>query len=159
MLNYNKKALTYNFEVVNDILIRTASISDIQEIARLSSQLGYPLNIEQLGERLQEIGTHKDHTVYVAESNHQLVGWIHATVRILLESPSFIEIGGLVVDQTCRGEGIGRQLVETCERWAIQTGFSKIRVRTNQTREDAVQFYNHIGFSQKKSQHVLDKEL
>ncbi|MEK4156147.1 GNAT family N-acetyltransferase [Paenibacillus sp. FSL R7-0163] len=92
--------------------------------------------LEQLGERLQEIGTHKDHAVYVAESDHRLVGWIHATVRILLESPSFVEIGGLVVDQTCRGEGIGRQLVETCERWAIQTGISSYLIRNFNHTQD-----------------------
>lgn len=80
-------------------------------------------------------------------------------MRMLIESPPFVEICGLVVDGQYRGEGIGRQLVETCERWAAQIGVNKSRVHTNQTREDAVCFYTRIGFSQKKAQFVLDKEL
>lgn len=142
-----------------NILIRTATIDDTQEIARLSSELGYPLNIEQLEERLQEISNLKDHVIYVAESDTQLIGWIHASVRLLIESPPFVEIGGLVVDQQHRGVGTGKQLVEACERWAAQIGVNKLRVRTNQTREDAVLFYTRIGFSQKKAQFVLDKKI
>lgn len=141
------------------IHIRTASFNDTQEIARLSNELGYPLNIEQLADRLRDIRNRKDHAIYVAESDSQLIGWIHANVRMLIESPPFVEICGLVVDGQYRGEGTGRQLVETCERWAAQIGVNKLRVRTNQTREDAVRFYTRIGFSQKKAQFVLDKEL
>lgn len=51
------------------IHIRTASFSDTQEIARLSNELGYPLNIEQLADRLQDIRNRKDHAIYVAESD------------------------------------------------------------------------------------------
>ncbi|OMD42146.1 GNAT family N-acetyltransferase [Paenibacillus odorifer] len=142
-----------------NILIRTATIDDTQEIARLSSELGYPLNIEQLEERIPEISNRKDHVIYVAESDRQLIGWIHASVRLLIESPPFVEIGGLVVDQQHRGVGTGKQLVEACERWAAQIGVNKLRVRTNQTREDAVRFYTRIGFSQKKAQFVLDKKI
>ena len=65
-----------------NILIRTATIDDTQEIARLSSELGYPLNIEQLEERIPEISNRKDHVIYVAESDRQLIGWIHASVRL-----------------------------------------------------------------------------
>lgn len=78
---------------------------------------------------------------------------------MLIESPPFVEIGGLVVDQRHRGVGTGKQLIEACERWAAQIGVNKLRVRTNQTREDAVRFYTRIGFSQKKAQFVLDKKL
>ncbi|WP_342438707.1 GNAT family N-acetyltransferase [Paenibacillus sp. FSL L8-0436] len=140
-------------------MIRKAFPGDSQEIARLSSQLGYPVDVSQLEERLKYTSNHNDHIVYVMESNHVLLGWIHANVRFLIESPPFVEIAGLVVDSACRGNGIGKQLVQVCEQWAAESEFTKIRVRTNQTRSDAVQFYNRIGFTIKKSQLVLDKEI
>ncbi|MGC5323830.1 GNAT family N-acetyltransferase [Brevibacillus sp. SYSU BS000544] len=110
-------------------------------------------------ERFQLISSRTDHVVYVAESNQKLVGWIHANVRLLIESSPFVEICGLVIDSANRGEGIGKQLVKTCEQWAANSGFTKIRVRTNQTRSDAVHFYTRIGFTHKKSQYILDKEI
>lgn len=147
------------FNLISFILIRKAFLSDSKEIARLSSQLGYPVDVSQLEERLQYISNNNDHIVYVMESNHVLFGWIHANVRFLIESSPFVEIAGLVVDSAYRGNGIGKQLVQACEQWAAESGFTKIRVRTNQTRSDAVQFYNRIGFTNNKSQHVFDKEI
>jgi GNAT superfamily N-acetyltransferase len=106
--------------------------------------LRYPVETSQIVERLQYISVRTDHVVYVAESNQKLIGWIHAHVRFLIESSPFVEIGGLVVDSANRGEGIGKQLVKTCEQWAAKSGFTKIRVRTNQTRSDAVHFYTRL---------------
>ncbi|MFC5403629.1 GNAT family N-acetyltransferase [Cohnella soli] len=137
-------------------MIRKATLSDSLEIARLSSQLGYPVDVTQLEKRLQFISTHSDHIMYVMESNYVLSGWIHANVRFLIESPPFVEIAGLVVDSAFRGNGIGKRLVLACEQWAAESGFTKIRVRTNQIRSDAVQFYNRIGFTNNKSQYVFD---
>ncbi|MNO12370.1 acetyltransferase [compost metagenome] len=139
------------------MLIRTALISDAQEISRLSGELGYAAEASQMAERLRYLTGQSDNIVYVADAGGQLVGWIHAEVRFLVESPSFVEISGLVVDSAHRGEGIGRELITQCEEWAARTGFTKLRVRTNQTRSDAVQFYNRLGFATVKSQHVMDK--
>lgn len=140
-------------------MIRKALLSDAREIARLSGQLGYPVDDRRMEERLRHLSDRNDHIVYVMESNDGLCGWIHAHVRFLIESPSFVEIAGLIVDGACRGHGIGKQLVQACEQWAANSGFTKMRVRTNQTRSDAVQFYNRIGYTVHKSQHVLDKQL
>lgn len=141
------------------MLIRTALISDSHEISRLSGELGYAAEASQMAERLRDLTEQRDNIVYVADSGNQLLGWIHAQVRVLVEAPRFVEITGLVVDSTHRGEGIGRQLIAQTEVWAAQSGFTKLRVRTNQKRSDAVQFYNRLGFVLVKSQHILDKSI
>lgn len=71
--------------------------------------MGYPVEPSQIVERLQLISGSTDHIVYVAESNQKLVGWIHANVRLLIESSPFVEICGLVIDSANRGEGISLQ--------------------------------------------------
>ncbi|WP_129690966.1 GNAT family N-acetyltransferase [Gottfriedia acidiceleris] len=142
-----------------DIRYRIASTNDSSEIARLSGQLGYNVEKNQVIERLNKILEQKDNVVIVAEIEGKLIGWIHAHGRYLIESPPYIEIGGLIVDSTYRGLKIGKILVERCEEWSKLSGFKEIRVRTNETRLETLVFYKKIGFENTKSQKVFKKEL
>ncbi|MGG0177361.1 GNAT family N-acetyltransferase [Gottfriedia acidiceleris] len=142
-----------------DIKYRIASTNDSSEIARLSSQLGYNVEKDQVLERLNKILGQNDHVVIVAEIEGQLIGWIHAHGRYLIESPPYVEIGGLIVDSTYRGQKIGKILVDRCEEWSKLSGFKEIRVRTNETRLETLIFYEKIGFENTKLQKVFKKEL
>lgn len=142
-----------------DILYRIASTNDCSEIARLSGQLGYRVEKIQVVERLNKILNLKDNVVIVAEIEGKLIGWIHAHGRYLIESPPYIEIGGLIVDSTYREQKIGKNLVEKCEEWSRISGFKEIRVRTNETRLETLIFYKKIGFENIKSQKVFKKNL
>lgn len=142
-----------------DLLYRKAVPQDSLEIARLSGQLGYPAKAEQIEARLAPILNADDHVVIVAKAQGKLVGWIHVHGRLLVESPPYAEIGGLVVDQEFRGKRIGQQLVRHCEEWARTEGYQELRVRVNVTREEAHQFYQHAGFENTKTQQVFRKGL
>lgn len=142
-----------------DIRYRIASTTDSSEIARLSGQLGCNVEKNQVIERLNKIVDQKDHVVFVAEIEGKLIGWIHAHGRYLIESPPYVEIGGLIVDSTFRGQKIGKFLVERCEEWSKLLGFKEIRVRTNETRLETLIFYKKIGFENTKAQKVFKKEL
>lgn len=142
-----------------EIIYRIASTKDSSEIARLSGQLGYNVEETQVIERLNKILVQKDNIVVVAEFKDKLIGWIHAHGRYLIESPPYIEIGGLIVDSNFRGLKIGKILVEKCEEWSKLSGFKEIRVRTNETRFETLNFYKKIGFENIKSQKVFKKEL
>ncbi|MGM0834689.1 MAG: GNAT family N-acetyltransferase [Bacillota bacterium] len=142
-----------------EIIYRIASTNDSLEIARLSSQLGYSVEKDQVIERLNKILGQKDNVVFVAELTDKLIGWIHAHGRYLIESPPYIEIGGLIVDSNFRGRKIGKNLVEKCEEWSKLSGFKEIRVRTNETRLETLKFYANIGFENTKSQNVFKKKL
>lgn len=142
-----------------EITYRIASTKDSSEIARLSGQLGYNVKENHVIERLNKILNRKDNVVFVAELNDKLIGWIHAHGRYLIESPPYIEIGGLIVDRNFRGQKIGGILVERCEEWSKLLGFNEIRVRTNEIRVETLNFYNKIGFKNTKSQKVFKKKL
>lgn len=142
-----------------DIRYRIASTTDSSEIARLSGQLGYNVEKNQVIERLNKIVDQKDHVVFVSEIEGKLIGWIHAHGRYLIESPPYVEIGGLIVDSTFRGQKIGKFLVERCEEWSKLLGFKEIRVRANETRLETLIFYKKIGFENTKAQKVFKKEL
>ena len=65
----------------------------------------------------------------------------------------------MVVDETCRGRGLGALLVAAAEAWAREQRLSALRVRSNVLRERTHSFYKAQGFSIDKSQVVFRKSL
>jgi GNAT superfamily N-acetyltransferase len=86
-----------------------------------------------------------------------VVGWIDLSVEYHLQSEPAALIGGLVVAEAARDQGIGRQLCEAAEAWARQRGLARIRVRSNAVRERAHAFYLREGYRRVKTSAVLEK--
>ena len=138
--------------------IRIAQLQDATRLVELSGVLGYPVEAKQLTERLKILLRKKDHAIFAALSDAGLVvGWIHATEQLVLESGASCEILGLVVDGNERGHGIGRQLVEEVERWAIERGLRQVTVRSNIIRVESHPFYERLGYAKVKTQHAYRK--
>lgn len=140
--------------------IRLASPADAENIARLSTQLGYPSTPEQAARRLSAIKHDKDHAVYVAESaDRNVVGWVHVHRTRLMESDPEAELGGLIVDENCRRSGVGHMLTERAEQWTREKGLKSIYVRSNILRKDAHAFYLSLGYRLIKTQQAFRKFL
>ncbi len=139
--------------------IRKAEILDSKAIAILSSQLGYKSNSNDIKNRLIEVLRKKDNCVLVAMENERIIGWIHGFHSLRVESDSFVEIGGLVVDENWRKKGIGKKLVERINKWAELRKCDKVRVRSNKIRKESRIFYESIGFILNKTQEIFDKKI
>jgi GNAT superfamily N-acetyltransferase len=135
--------------------IREARPADAPAIARLSEQLGYSVEPEFVTQKLRDLLSRKDHAVFVADQAGRIVGWVHVHERVFLYVPPFAEIGGIVVDEAHRGEGIGKRLMERCEQWAKKAGYGEIRLRSGGTRKKAHAFYRGIGYENIKWQEVF----
>ena len=90
--------------------IRRAQPGDAAEMARLGAELGYPLTVAEVAERL----------------------------AVLL---------------------LGRELVEYAEAWGRSRGLAILTVRSNVARELSHPFYEALGYSRDKTQHVYSKAL
>ena len=141
------------------VRIRPARPLDAEVIAALSTQLGYPSTVASIASRLDCLLRSSDHGVFVAESRRSVLGWIHVTSAIHVESDPFAEIAGLVVDESWRSRGVGAKLMVEAEVWAQRMGFAVLRVRTRTSRRDAQRFYERHGFRPTKEQLVFDKRL
>ena len=139
--------------------IRRAQTGDSEDLARLSTQLGYPMTSREAAQRLAEIAGHADHALFVAEARGRVVAWLQVSVSRIFESSRQAEIAGLVVEEKIRGLGIGTALVSAAERWARERQCSALRVRSNVIRERAHAFYRRSGFSEIKTQRVFEKLL
>jgi GNAT superfamily N-acetyltransferase len=144
--------------MVPPVVIRAAVPDDAPGMADLAGELGYPVTPSGMKLGLEEAGCDPRHAVFVAEAG-SLVGWIHVTQVLSLESGTCAEIRGLVVESSHRRSGIGRRLVIAAEEWALRYQCPRIRVRTNIVREEAARFYGSLGYDLLKTQAVFDKRL
>jgi len=129
-------------------------------MARLATQLGYPSTAAEVRRRLGRILKQPGHAVFVAEkSDVGVVGWAHVFVHALVESDTFAEVGGLIVDERERGQGIGKGLMARVESWARARGARNVSLRSNIIRKDAHAFYEKLGYRIIKTQLAFRKSL
>ena len=65
--------------------------------------------------------------------------------RQLHHASRIAEILEVLVDASCRGQGVGKQMFAEACRIAKETGCSQIELATNQLRTDAHRFYEREG--------------
>ena len=148
-----------------NLAIRPMAAADAGRVAALTTQLGYESTTEQIARRFAAIATRSENAshdvVLVADDRAGLgvVGWIHAHGVAILEGEPAVEIVGLVVDEACRGGGVGRMLLIAAEDWARERGYARMRVRSRIARERAHRFYHREGYETIKTSYTLEKEL
>lgn len=138
---------------------RAATPDDAAEIARLSMQLGYPVDTSSMADRLRQLLPREDHFIRVIADGPRLVGWIAAEQRLSLETGDNFAIVGLVVDRDAHRAGIGSTLVATVVDWTRSRGGSRLVVRSNVVRPESHPFYERLGFTRIKSQHVYRRQI
>lgn len=133
---------------------RPASPEDATQLLELLEALGYAATERDLAERLRQIEG-QGHRVFVAEKEGEVVGCVQALIDIRLAEGRVGEIVSLVVKPPARGSGIGKGLLQTATEWLQARGCAQIRVRANENRAEAHQFYLAQGFAEIKRQKVF----
>ncbi|CAG9296362.1 GNAT family N-acetyltransferase [Celerinatantimonas diazotrophica] len=133
-------------------MIRRATSVDLPSVAILSKQLGYPVTLAQLEERFGKLTQNEQ--IWVYEQQQRIVAWLQCDWRNNLISDSTLEVIAMVVDQTFRGRGIGKKLLEFIQEQANEHNVS-ITVRSQIKRKRAHHFYEKNGFDLQKTQHLF----
>ena len=142
------------------LLIREILHGDAVAAAQLAKQLGYERTPAEVGDWIGSMNAPGDSRMaFVACLGDEMVGWIEISIVWHLQSDPAGLIGGLVVKDGVRNAGIGRQLCERAERWAVEKGVSVMRVTSRSTREAAHRFYLRDGYRQVKMSCVFEKQL
>lgn len=144
---------------MSTLTIKLATEQDSSQLARLAGQLGYPSSAEQVVTRLVRIHSQPDQAIFIAEVDGRIAGWVHIYACPTVESELYTEIGGLVVDENSRGQGVGKALMVQAETWSRELGIHKVRLRSNILRQEAHQFYEAIGYKKIKSQYTFHKTI
>jgi GNAT superfamily N-acetyltransferase len=140
--------------------LREATEGDAAAVARLSGQLGYPMGPATARERLAALAHGGRDAIFVATIEEgQVVGWVHVFGAQHFVTEPFAEVGGLIVDEACRGQGIGQVLLTRAEDWAREHRYARLRVRSNAARTQAHEFYRQHAYELRKTQAVFELVL
>jgi GNAT superfamily N-acetyltransferase len=145
---------------IDGMKVRSATAADSLQISALCDQLGYPASSEQVAQRIKAIQHQDDHTLLIAQGpDSNLLGWVHIFLRPLVVAELEAELGGLIVDDRYRGQGIGKLLMRHAELWSSEKGCQALRLRSNIIRKNAHAFYERIGYEKIKTSWVFRKAL
>ena len=145
------------------MIIRLALESDlprINELRRQVSNLHYAARPDmfnpdfphEVSDFLQTIFEANDRHIIVAEMDDQIVAF---ACLAAIESPEtpyrparrFLEVDEVGVDESTRRQGVGRKLFEKIRCIAMEKGFNRIELNMWEFNEDALKFYEAIGFN------------
>ena len=137
------------------IAIREMEPMDMAVCRLLLSQLGYDLSLQEMKRRYDTINQKQDHAIFVGEQDGQVVALLHLYERPAFDKPPEVIVQALVVDQNCRGTGVGKKMMNMAERWAVDRGFSSVALTSSVSRSDAHSFYNRIGYKVEATSHLF----
>ena len=87
--------------------------------------------------------------VYCAVRSNAIVGMVSLLFTVsTAEGGRAAWLEDLIVDPACRGQGIGRQLLDHAIREARSAECLRITLLTDQTNAPAMRFYARAGFTQ-----------
>ena len=138
-------------------MIRGAECRDLDSVYRLMRQLSSHSFTKGQFEDCYFFNLEKGR-ILVYEDENVICGCIVYTIHYPMHfSRKTVEIVNLIVDENCRNNGVGKDLLAALEQIAIDNCCVRLEVDTNKIREGAQRFYSREGF---ESTHIkLTKEL
>lgn len=130
------------------LTIRTAQSADANVLQSLYRQLVDDKNIRATASQIQVLEDDARTRLLVCE----LDGRVRGTVLVCLCADAmyagqpFAVVENLVVDQECRGNGIGQALLREVERFCLSRNCSKMMLLSSASRVDAHRFFEQVGF-------------
>lgn len=135
-------------EPLSDADVRNAGLIDADDVAALLSELGYPCDVDEAGERISEILGNDRQALLVARCAGIVCGLIALDFMYYLPLGTHTcRITAMVVTPEAQGRGLGRQLLREAERRARMAGAARIEITSGSQRADAHAFYKACGYS------------
>lgn len=147
-------------KLLSDISIHPLGSCDLEHAQELLAELSYDISMDELMRRFENVIGRDDHAILIAaDSSGNALGLIHVYERAALEKPVEAYIQSLVVTETARRSGVGKELNEAAEAWANDRGLQSIALHTQMHRADAVSFYTKEGYGEITQSRMLRKRL
>ena len=144
-------------------MFREINTADAPEVAGIcKAALGYDVDVENVKKQIVKLtNDKKQHIIigYEDENTRKIIGFVHAQMYESFYSNLGLNILGLAVNPDFQGKGIGKKLISELENYAVDNNTSFIRLNSAMKREDAHNFYEHIGYTCDKVQKRFIKKF
>lgn len=142
---------------IDNITIRHATQADLSAIVAIYNQSVLtkqatadltPVTVEQQQAWFDKHSLEKNRPMLVAVTNEKIVGW--ATLSNLYERPAYrisAEIS-VYIDETAKGHGIGKKLVEKQLELAPSCGVQQAVVKIFAHNQPSLNLFKTLGFEQ-----------
>ncbi|WP_353421347.1 GNAT family N-acetyltransferase [Staphylococcus delphini] len=139
------------------ITIREVSINDVEALTTLMQQVfeeseymlydpgEYMPSFENAISRIEAVITSPHLTIFVAENEHQLVGYLTVTTQKLRRIEHQAKISMAVLRQF-QGLGIGFDLIQHCKKWCQERRITRIALTVVTENKTAIHLYERAGF-------------
>lgn len=135
-----------------NLTIREIKVADLPAVLELYRQLGEDdgrvLTVEQAEQIYRRMGNYPDYRIYLAERNGTAVGTFALLIMDNLGhlGARSAVLEDVVVSSSCRGEGIGKQMMDFANHICLDKGCYKMTFSSNRNRKAAHRFYESLGF-------------
>ena len=141
---------------MSEVVLRDARADDAGSLVSLIAQIGFQVDVSGVASRMQMLAADEE-PVIVAERGGALVGMLDWHVMPAIHRPRPVgRIVTLVVDEACRGTGIGTALVAEAESRMRARGCEKMEVTSNLVLERAHAFYERYGLERSSLRFAKD---
>ena len=122
--------------------------ADADDIARLLPQLSRTATFDR--DRLATIVAHDATDLLVVRVEGRIVG-AATLVTVPLLSGLRGHVEDVVVDETTRGKGIARALLQRMTEMAAERGLRTLDLTSRPSRESALRLYESVGFARRET--------
>ena len=137
---------------INESLVyREVHAADASFLVPLMEQLGYPIDATIMKENIQKYIQLPNQKAWVAENSGQIVGCIAVAITNYFHRPrSFLRVIAMIVDGQERRSGIGKNLMDLAEKFALDQGCSHIELTSGMHKEKlgSHEFYRSLGYTE-----------
>lgn len=132
-------------------------------VAELALMLWPEHTLDDLICEFKKIIEDKNSQVFLACNKGKFVGFVHCSLRFdYVEGTNSSPVGyleGIFVKEEYRSKGVGKELLNHCEKWAKMKGAMEFASDCELTNLDSLRFHLNIGFREANRIICFVKEL
>lgn len=143
--------------------VRESKETDLEAVCQLSNEINANHHSHMPHDFVKPDGTNRDapywlgfmskgnSAVFVAEENDVVIGAVAVSVSVSASYPFITSrpracIATIVVAESYRGKGIGRELMSAAEAYAKEKGAADIKLEVMAFNSNALDFYRELGY-------------